>query len=94
MQLLYLCRDAYAKQLETLELPVDAGKLEARHKEAAAAAFAQFDKDKFGSELVSMSGTLRAALLSAIDKEYRCARRGVGWEEMAHAKPLVHSTEY
>ena len=78
LQLLYLCRDAYAQQLETLKLPVDADKLETRHKEAAAAAFAQFDRDKFGSELVSMSGTLRAALLSAIDKEFRCARRRVG----------------
>lgn len=71
MQLLYQCRDAYAKQLEVLKVPVDAAKLESWHKEAAAAAFTQFDRDKFGSELISMSGTLRAALQSAIDKEYR-----------------------
>lgn len=50
---------------------MDAEKLESWHKAAAAAAFQQFDHDKFGSELVSMSGTLRAALQSAIDKEYR-----------------------
>ena len=71
LQLLFQCKDAYAKQLEGLALPVDAEKLESWHKQAASAAFHQFDHDKFGSELVSMSGTLRAALQSAIDKEFR-----------------------
>ena len=54
-------------------MPVDAEELEARHKAAAARAFQQFDHDKFGSELVSMSGTLRAAMQTAIEKEYRWA---------------------
>ena len=69
--MLYQCKDSYAKQLEQLALPVDAEKLESWHKQASTAAFRQFDNDKFGSEMVSMSGTLRTALQSAIDKEFR-----------------------
>ena len=37
------------------------------------AAYAHFDKHKFGNEMLSMSGTLRDALQDAIEKEYTCA---------------------
>ena len=80
-QLLYQCRDAYAKQMEGLILPVDTEKLEAWHTRAAAAAYAQFDRDKFGTEVVSLSGTLRDALKAAIEKEHRC-----------HATPFINES--
>ena len=59
--------------MEKLSLPMDVEQMDERHKAAAAAAFAHFDKHKFGNELLSMSGTLRDALQEAINKEYTCA---------------------
>ena len=71
-ELLYSCRDDYVAAMEKLSLPVNIQKLEQGHRTAATAAYAHFDKQKFGNEMLSMSGTLRDALQEAIDKEYMC----------------------
>ena len=71
-ELLYSCRDDYIAAMEKLLLPVDVQKLEQGHRTAATEAYAHFDKQKFGNEMLSMSGTLRDALQEAIDKEYMC----------------------
>ncbi len=71
-ELLYSCRDDYIAAMEKLSLPVDVQKLEQGHRTAATAAYAHFDKQKFGNEMLSMSGTLRDALQEAIAKEYMC----------------------
>ena len=61
------------RDMEKLSLPIDVQKLDESHRAAASAAYAHFDKHKFGNEMLSMSGTLRDALQEAIDKEYTCA---------------------
>ena len=74
-ELLYSCKDDYVAAMEKLSLPVDVQKLEQWHRTAASAACAHFDKQKFGNEMLSMSGTLRDALREAIDKEYMCDQK-------------------
>ena len=73
-ELLYSCKDDYVEAMEKLLLPVDVQKLDQWHRTAATAAYAHFDKQKFGNEMLSMSGTLRDALQEAIDKEYMCGQ--------------------
>ena len=72
-ELLYSCKDEYVAAMEKLSLPVDEQKIEQWHRTAATAAYARFDKQKFGNEMLSMSGTLRDALQEAVDKEYMYA---------------------
>ena len=60
------------RDMEKLSLPVDVQPMDDRHRAAATAAYAHFDKHKFGNEMLSMSGTLRDALQDAIEKEYTC----------------------
>jgi hypothetical protein len=69
-ELLYACKDEYVRDMEKLSLPVDVQKMDEWHRAAATAAYAHFDKHKFGNEMLSMSGTLRDALEEAIDKEF------------------------
>ena len=71
-ELVYACKDEYVSQMEKLSLPVDVQKLEEWHRTASNAAYAHFDQQKFGNEVLSMSGTLRDTLQEAIDKEYTC----------------------
>lgn len=73
LQLLFSCRDAYAAQMGRLALPVDEAGLERAHGAAEAAAYARWDREKFGGGRTAGAGALRDALAGAIDKEHECA---------------------
>jgi hypothetical protein len=65
-ELVQSCKDVYIRSLERQHLPVHDSALAEAHEAARAAAFAKFDKERFGSSLEA----LRAALQAAVDREY------------------------
>ena len=69
-QLLFACRDAYAAQLAQTPIPVDEAALAAAHQAAAEAAYARWEREKFGGGRTGGAGALRDALSRAIDKEF------------------------
>lgn len=88
----------FSCSLERQHLPVHSSALAEAHEAARAAAFAKFDKERFGSSVEA----LRAALEAAVEREYRWALcwavKGAGLvlctlaSHAPHTHPAVHST--
>lgn len=86
------------RSLERQHLPVHSSALAEAHEAARAAAFAKFDKERFGSSVEA----LRAALEAAVEREYRWALcwavKGAGLvlctlaNHAPHTHPALHST--